>query len=318
MTLAIILIIVSSLLCTQIVNPFFACRFFQGVSEYRKQEITDKQKKQPLKKYVNFEIVDATHFWVIQIIFLLIALVIFSLWYILGLPDFTFSELLATGWLIGIMHFFSWFFTEECDCFESYTSPDLFSTFGFFFGITIFALSLLFNIASGCYSFSHQAQTNTFIKEAEIPVVSIDVLESLDEEIIFQNYSFKDAIYRDGTVIIPMSRSENVEIAGYIEIKDNLTPQVVMKTLRYTPYNSSTNHPEWIARQALTNKIFFGGWSFQLTPEKDVYFVQMYGSHAWLRGGRKIEGIVMVNAETGKLSTCALSDAPAWIEGISE
>lgn len=318
MTLAIIMIIISSLLGTQLLSPFFACRFFAGVNKYRKQDVTDTKKKKPLREFVDFEMYSPVAFWVIQIIALVIGLIIFSLWYTLELPDFTFSEFLATGWLIGIIHLISWLITIECDVFGYGDSSNLFDALAMFFSITLLALSLIFNIASGCYSFFNQAQANTFIKEAEIPVVNIDVLQSISTETVFKGYSFENAIYRDGRVIVPMSRGENVEIAGYVEIKDNLTPQVVLKTLRYTPYNTSTHHPEWVARQALPSKIFFGGWSFQLTPEGDVYFVQMYGTHAWLRGGRNIQGIVMVNAEDGSVSTCSLSDAPNWIEGISE
>lgn len=317
MTMAIILIIISSLLGTQLLSPYFIYRFCSGMSKYRKQDATSK-KKLPLNKFVNFHICYPGTFWVIQIITLVIGLIIFSLWYTLVLPDFTFSEFLATGWLIGLIHLLCWLVTSECDVFGYSDAAILFDILAIFFGITLFALSLIFNIASGCYGFFNQAQANTFIKETEIPVVNVDVLESLNNETVLQGYSFQDAIYRDGRVIIPMSRGENVEIAGYVEIEDNLKPQVVMKTLRYTPYNTSVYHPSWIARQALPNKIFFGNWSFQLTPDGDVYFVQMYGTHAWLRGGRNIQGIVMVNAENGNVSTCSVSDAPTWIEGISE
>lgn len=317
MVSTIILIVISSLLCTQFLSPFFIYRFFEGVTKYRKQDIRKGKKKEPLSKFIDFDISYPGKFFFTQFAFLAIGLVIFSLWYILALPDLTFSELLATAWIIGILHFFCWLITSS-EAFGYSEAPEMFDGISFYFSIGIFVLSLVFNIASGCYSFSHQAQANTFIKEAEIPVVSIDVLESLDKETILKGYSFKDAIYRDGVVIVPMSRGSNVEIAGYVEIEENVTPKVVMKTLRYTPYIDSTNHTSWIARMALPNKIFFGGWSFQLTPDGDVYFVQMYGRYAWLRGGRVIEGIAMVNAETGEFSTCSVSDAPMWIEGISE
>lgn len=315
MVSAIILIVVSSLLCTQFISPFFICRFFEGVSKYRKQDLSKGKKKEPLSEFFDFDIDCPGVFFFTQFVFLIIGAVIFSLWYILVLPDLTFSEFLATAWIIGILHFFCWIITAEEAC---YDSPELFDSISLFFSVGIFIISIICNIASGCYSFSHQAQANTFIKEPEIPVVSIDVLSSLNEETILNGYTYNDAIYRDGRVIVPMTRSGNVEIAGYVEIEDNVTPQVVMKTLRYTPYINSTNHPSWIARRSLPNKIFFGDWTFQLTPDGDVYFVQMYGRHAWLRGGRVIEGIAMVNGETGEFSTCSLSNVPTWIEGISE
>lgn len=310
-----ILIIVSSLLGTQLISPFFIVRFFQGLSNYHKQ---NGKKKQPLSKFIKFELCYPVRFYVIQFLFFGLGIFIFSLWYILELPDFTFSEFLATAWLIGLIHLCCWGVSVLSESFGFSETPYLLNNLALFFGTILFLLSLIFNIASGCYGFSHQAKANTFIKEAEIPVVSIDVLESLEKETVLKGYSFGNAVYRDGRVIIPMYREENVEIAGYVEIKDNLTPQIVMKTLRYTPYISSTYHPMWVAREAMPNKIFFGGWSFQLTPEGDVYFVRMYGKFAWLRGGREIEGIAMVNGETGELSTCSVSDAPAWIEGLSE
>lgn len=319
---AIIMAIIGGFFCTTIFNWFFIKRFCIGVRNCFVTTPPAKEgenKAQPAKKF-DFMFNSSGIFLVHQLIFFLIGFAILLAWFYLGTVDRTISQLIATAWFVGVMHFLNLIWISDNKyIFRGcrYGTPEEFDTSAFIFSVGIFVISLLFNIAGGVYNFSHQYDSTTFLQENSIPVVSTDVMKSLEHEMVIDGYQLSNAINRDGQLIMPMSREGNVSYVGYVVI-ENDQPTIVLKDLRYTPYHKSTNHPDYVARNNMPTKIFFGDWSFQLSPDGDVYFIRMYGHHTFLRGGRAIEGLAFVNSETGEFSWCNLEDAPSWISGLSQ
>lgn len=334
MTFAIIMGIIGGFFCTLFFNPFMIKQFFRGLRlTFVKTPPDDKDKENSSKKEKRFDFnfygpSEARTFVIVQIIFFLIGTGILTSWYYFGTVDRTFSQFLATGWLIGIIHIVNWCVLELINDSDSifeggyYAKPPKgFRSGAAIFSIGIFVVSIAFLVAGSFYNFSHQQETTTFIQEETVPVVSVDTLKTLENQVLIDGYELGNAINRNGKVVIPMKRDGNVSFAGYVVI-ENDQPIIVPKDLRYTPDHGSTNNPDFIARNNMPTKIFFGDWSFQLKPvegkEDEVYYIRMYGEFKFLRAGRNIEGMVFVNAETGEFSYCSLDDVPDWINGVSQ
>lgn len=332
MTSAIIMGIIGGFFCTLFFNAFFIRQFFRGLRlTFVKTPPDEKNKDAQPKKKFDFKFYgpgDAHAFVIVQIIFFLIGAGILTAWYYLSAADRTFSQFLATGWLIGLIHLINWGVLEavnesspifEGGCWSD--PPKGFRKSSGFFSIGLFVVSIAFLMAGSFYNFSHQQETTTFLAEENVPTISVDTLKTLEDEVFIDGYELGDAINRNGKVIIPMNRDGNVSYAGYVVI-ENGEISIVPKTLRYTPNHDSTNNPSYIARNKMPTKIFFGNWSFQLKPVEgendEVYYVCMYGEFKWLRAGRNIEGMMLINAETGEFSTCTLEEIPDWINGISQ
>lgn len=324
MTSAIIMGIIGGFFCTLFFNKFFITQFFRGLRLTFAKTPPDEKNKGATFDFKFYGPSDARNFVIVQIIFFLIGFGILTAWYYFGAADRTFSQFLATGWLIGLIHLVNWGILELVNdtspVFEGgyYSNPPKgFRSSAAIFSLGIFVLSIAFLIAGGIYNFSHQQETTTFLQEETVPVISVDTLKTLENEVLIDGYELGDAINRDGKVVIPMKREGNVSFAGYVVI-ENDQPSIVLKNLHYTPYHDSTNNPSLIARSKMPTKIFFGNWSFQLSPEGEVYYVCMYGHFKWLRAGRAIEGMMFINAETGEFSTCTLDEVPGWINGVSQ
>lgn len=329
MTSAIIMALIGGFFCTLFINAHFIKQFFCGLRLCKEKTPPDDKNHASAPKKFDFKFYDkndAITFLIVQAIFFAIGFTILFLWYYLAAADRTISQLIiSTGWLIGLLHLVNWLIIlmiDDCSrMFENYETPKGFSSSALLFSIGIFVISLGCGIAGSFYNFHHQQEATTFIQDEKVPVISIDTLETLKKEVIIDGYTIGDALYRNGKIVVPISRENNVSYAGYVVIEDN-KPHIVPKTLRYTPEHSSANDPNMVARSNMPTKIFFGNWSFQLKPiensDDEVYYVCAYGHYRWLRAGRVIEGLAFVNAETGEFTTCSINDVPDWITGISQ
>ena len=93
---------------------------------------------------------------------------------------------------------------------------------------------------------------------------------------------------------------------------------MVTITLYQNYVNISKRYSVSLAWRYVPSAVFFGNVSFQIEPETgDIYFAQFYGDYACLRAGRKVEGVILVNASTGKCETHLLNDIPNWVTGVS-
>ncbi len=329
MTSAIIMGIIGGFFCTLFFNKFFIQQFFSGLRlKFAKNPPNDEKSSNTAhQKIFDFKFYSAGKarlFVILQIIFFLLGAGILTSWYYLSAADRTFSEFLATGWLIGLIHLINWGILELINDSDSFFKggyysdpPKGFRSSSAIFSIGIFVVSITFLIAGDIYNFSHQQETTTFLQEEDVLVISVDTLKTLEDEVLIDGYELGNAINRSGKIVIPMKREGNVTFAGYVVIENN-QPSIILKTLRYTPYHNGTNNPDLVARNEMPTKVFFGNWSFQLSPEGDVYYVRMYGKFKWLRAGRNIEGMMFINAETGDFSCCKLNEVPNWISGVSQ
>lgn len=334
MTSAIIMALIGALLCTLFVNVHFIRQFFRGICLSRVKTPPDNKKDSQYDSAAETErtrfefgfygTAEAITFLIVQAIIFIIAFVILLCWYYFAAADRTISQFfISTGWLIGLIHFVNFLVLlmvdSEIELFEDW--PKGFIPCALILSIGLFVLSCGCGIAESCYNYSHQEKTTTFLQDESVPVISVDTLKTLENEVLIDGYELVSAINRNGKVVIPMKRDGNVSYAGYVVI-ENDQPRIVQKSLCYTPAHSSTNNPTMIARENMPTKIFFGNWSFQLKPnengEDDVYFVCAYGTFKWLRAGRNIEGMMFVNAETGEFSYCSIKDVPNWVSGISQ
>ncbi len=332
MTSVIIMALIGGLLSTLFVNIHFIRQFIKGLRLCFVKTPPDNEKDSKngygsariSKKKFDFAFDEFIPFLITQIIIFIIVFVILLCWYYFAAADRTVSQILiSTGWVIGIAHLVNWFIvavlTEgywfEHDC------PEGFTCCAVIISVLLLVISWGGDIAGSCYNYSHQQETTTFLQEENVPVVSVDTLKTLESEVLIDGYQLGNAINRNGKVVIPLSREENVNFAGYVVIEDN-QPTIIKKNLRYTPNHNSTCNPSMVAREYMPTKIFFGNWSFQLKPtengEDEVYYVCTYGTFKWLRAGRNVEGMMFVNAETGDFSTCTLEEVPAWVSGVSQ
>lgn len=332
MTSAIIMAIIGGLLSTLFVNIHFIRQFVRGLRIYFVKTPPDNENdsqsgyattRSGKSKFFGFR--RFIPFLITQVIIFIIVFVILLCWYYFAAADRTVSQfLISTGWIIAIGHLVNWFIVTviaEENWFVDYRCPEGFTRCALFVSALLLVISWGGGIAGDCYNYGHQQETTTFLQEENVPVISVDTLKTLESEVLIDGYELGNAINRNGNVVIPLKRNENVSFVGYVVIEDD-QPSIVKKDLRYTPDHSSTCNPSMIARENMPTKIFFGYWSFQLKPtengEDEVYYVCTYGTFKWLRAGRNIEGMMFVNAETGEFSTCTLEEVPDWVSGISQ
>ena len=182
-----------------------------------------------------------------------------------------------------------------------------------------FAISFILIISSGIYDNNNQKELSSVIVEPDVPVISVDISKTLDNLQISDKYDkLEPPVYRNGEIIYVLKNGDSSsESAGYISVKGEEVKFVKFK-LKYTPYTESTNAVKYKVREAIPNKIVFGDYSLQKAEDGTIYFAFLYGHHTFLRGGKELEGMVYVNAETGETYTCSLEDIPSFITGITE
>ena len=273
MTTVIIMALIGGLLSTLFVNIHFIRQFIKGLRLCFVKTPPDSEKDsgrgyghRKKEGKFDFEFDEFAPFLITQIIIFIIVFVILLCWYYFAAADRTVSQfLISTGWLIGLAHLINWLIVAvlaEGFWFEHGT-PKGFTCCAVIISLALLVISWGGGIAGSCYNYSHQQETTTFLQEENVPVVSVDTLKTLESEVLIDGYQLGSAINRNGKVVIPLSREENVNFAGYVMIQNN-EPTIIKKDLRYTPYHNSTCHPSMVAREIMPTKIFFGNWSFQI------------------------------------------------------
>ncbi len=315
-----VMVFIAGLLCTQITNPFFWFRFARGTKEYfqdmRKfRSNHGKGIKPKYRQYLAYgEIGSITMAIVGNIICFVVGSIILWALYYFTTSDRTFSMILASGWFIAILNCISTYLTfADARAFKTVEYLQAWAL-----SIAMVLISLVLLIHGGLYDFHKHKDANTFLHETEVPVISMDVSNTLKNTVLIQGYSLHSAINRNGKIIFPLSRNNNISIVGYVELTEDGTPIIIKKELHYTPYQTGSQNVKYVARDYLPTKQFFGNWSFQLSPDGEVYFAIAYGDFASLRGGRLVTGILIINATTGECETYPLDEVPNWVTGISE
>ncbi len=318
-----IMAIICGICSTMLVNPYFVFRFFKGVVACIKKHGQHKGKKKEAKTNevqsevcFDFGIMDVTRFWIIQDAFFASETLITAGMIALCTSVRTLIGMTGYFWIVAILHginaYFTWFYIDR----SSNASMQANSIVAVLVILVIWGVP---GVHSWIYNPLHPVDDiHTYLEEKQVPVLSADVLKSLEKECILEGYSLKEPLVRQGKVVYPLTRSENVAIAGYIAIEDG-KPIFVEQELPFNPYQITKNHPAFVFRKHLPTKVGFSSeWSFQLDPEGQVWFAGMYGDYTCLKAGRHIEGIALVNGSTGEFASYDLEEIPAWITGISE
>lgn len=190
---------------------------------------------------------------------------------------------------------------------------------GFVTALVIFLISISISIATPIYEFHNPKELTVSIIEPKVPTISVDVSETLDKLKVADDTNLSSPVYRNGEIIYVVKSTDGyTEAPGYVSLKGNEVKFVENK-LKYTPYVDGVNNVTFVARLKLPDKVFFGDeFSFQKDEEGNIYYASLYGTHPFLRAGKKIEGMVYVNASTGEITTCSLEEIPSFMTGISQ
>lgn len=92
-------------------------------------------------------------------------------------------------------------------------------------------------------------------------------------------------------------------------------PKFIKSEMKYTTSSFLNNNVERHIRLENPTKIFYGEPQLEVDDNGKPYYIRSYGKFISARNGFDAEGIVMVEAKTGKSQTFALKDVPEFIDG---
>ncbi|MGE7838879.1 hypothetical protein [Viridibacillus arvi] len=92
-------------------------------------------------------------------------------------------------------------------------------------------------------------------------------------------------------------------------------PKFIKSEMKYTTSSFLNNNVERHIRLENPTKIFYGEPQLEVDDNGKPYYIRSYGKFISARNGFDAEGIVMVDAKTGKSQTFALKDVPEFIDG---
>ncbi|WP_042355726.1 hypothetical protein [Bacillus rubiinfantis] len=92
-------------------------------------------------------------------------------------------------------------------------------------------------------------------------------------------------------------------------------PKFMKEEMIYTPSSYFQQNVERHIRMHYPKKIFNGDVQLEVNEDGKPYYIQSYGSFVSARNGFRVEGIVMVDASTGKSQDYPLEKIPAFIDG---
>lgn len=317
--------ILAGILCTVLVNPMFWKRcisalmykkkskaYFNANPDANNDEYNLPRDIRNLNMDGEWEYESFIGGIIAEIIWFLIGSCFIGLvYFLLCLQDVGFLSMLSWICLPAIFKFLVWFFLgylkDDCSVSNIITM------------LVIFVLSIAINVATPIYEFNNPKELTVSIVEPEVPIISVDISETLDKLKIADDATFSSPVYRNGEVIYVVGSGDSyTESPGYVSVKGDEI-EFVENRLKYTPYVDGVNNVTWVARQKLPDKIFFGNeFSFQKDEEGNVYYACLYGTHSFLRAGKNIEGMVYVNASTGDITICSLEEIPSFMTGISQ
>lgn len=320
--------IILAILGTLLVNPTMYYHFFSRRLNYKKKlaEYEKEIAEHPNNYIIKPErsIFDAFPIWLIvgQIV-AFIASFGFCLWgFYSGTPmAIKYSAILSYMWVPGLcqlINFIIYVMTDGDTSFDGYISNSIYWTCLILAGIFI-VVSIGVGIHIGVYNYQHTYDDITFMEENYEEYPTVDETTLLQTSNLAAGSELYSPIYRNGNWIYPVVNSSNVASSGYLVVdsaEENIS--FVPKDISYSPWLSTANGVQRVARRYAPSAVFFGNVSFQIEPETgDIYFAQFYGDYACFRAGRKVEGVILVNASTGECVQYLMKDIPDWVTGVS-
>ena len=92
-------------------------------------------------------------------------------------------------------------------------------------------------------------------------------------------------------------------------------PKFVKAEMAYTPSSYFGKSVERHMRMQMPNLIYYGDVQLEVDDEGKPHYIRSYGEFITARNGFDVQGIVMLDPETGDVKKYAISDVPAFING---
>ncbi|MGQ0422350.1 DUF3981 domain-containing protein, partial [Bacillus sp. HC-Mk] len=86
--------------------------------------------------------------------------------------------------------------------------------------------------------------------------------------------------------------------------------------MKYVPSMFFGNNLERVVRQAEPNLIFKGKPKFEVDDKGKPYYTMTYGEFISGRSGFEVEGVVVVDAQTGEVKRYDKGKAPKFVDGV--
>lgn len=92
-------------------------------------------------------------------------------------------------------------------------------------------------------------------------------------------------------------------------------PKFVKTEMAYTPSSFFHKQVERHMRMEFPELIFYGDVQLEIDDDGHPHYIRSYGKFITARNGFDVQGIVMVDPETGEVDQFALADIPDYIDG---
>ncbi len=318
--------IILAILGTLLVNPTMYYHFFSRRINYKKKlaEYEEKKAKDHWLSAPERNIFcDSPILLIIGQTIAFICIFAFCLYgFYSGVPmAVKYSAILAYLWIPGVSQFFNWIsyiVTDGYSSIDGYISDSIYKACLILAGIFI-AISIGVGIHNGVYNYLHTYDDITFMEENHEEYPTVDETTLLQTANLTAGSTVYSPIYRNGSWIYPVVNNDsNVASSGYFVYSAEKNISFVPKDISYSPWLSTANNVQRVLRRHYPSAVFWGDVSFQIEPETgDIYFAQFYGDYACFRAGRKVEGVILVNASNGKCIQYHITHIPDWINWIT-
>lgn len=92
-------------------------------------------------------------------------------------------------------------------------------------------------------------------------------------------------------------------------------PKFVKAEMSYTPSSFFDKQVERHIRMKMPNLIFYGDVQLEIDNDGKPFYIRSYGEFISARNGFDVQGIVVVDSETGDTKKYAIAEVPAFIDG---
>lgn len=92
-------------------------------------------------------------------------------------------------------------------------------------------------------------------------------------------------------------------------------PKFIKTEMAYTPSSFFHKEVERHMRMKMPNLIYYGDVQLEIDDDGKPHYIRSFGNFISARNGFDVQGIVVVNPETGDVKKYALKDIPAFIDG---
>ena len=105
---------------------------------------------------------------------------------------------------------------------------------------------------------------------------------------------------------------------GYFTVSatdSTANPKFIKEEMKYTPSSFFNSNIERHIRMEYPQHIFYGDAQLEIDEDGKPYYVRTYGEFISARNGFKVNGLVVADAKTGKMTSYKLADVPKFIDG---